>query len=218
METEHRGLSLHREATTQETEAELASVFREAQRHLTRYASRLVEADDVEDVVQDTLLKFVAQRRRERESAVRRRRRRARDGGETLPPLSPRDVIIRLTVMLQDVVIDRARTQRKESKTMRLISGVSAAILHYTSTRRRVENDDIRSAIQDALVRLPSWMREPWLMVKEQGYEVEEAAAHFRITRASVRAAVAEANRAMRPHLERAGITPDTIRGRRDVE
>lgn len=216
METEHRGLSLHREATTQETEAVLGAVFREAQRRLMRYALRLVEPDDAEDVVQETLLKFVAQRRRARESGASRGR--ARERAEALPPLTSRDVIIRLTVMLRDVVIDRERARRKETKMMRLISGASATIRRRMSTRRPVEDDDIRSAIQDALVRLPAWMREPWLLVKEQGYSVEEAATQLGITRASVRTAVSEANQAMRPHLERFGITPDTIRGRRDVE
>ncbi|MBK6844305.1 MAG: hypothetical protein IPG88_18715 [Gemmatimonadetes bacterium] len=52
---------------------------------------------------------------------------------------------------------------------------------------------------------------------QEQGFSVDETAHHFGITRASVRAAMAEANRAMRPHLERFGITPDIIRGR-DIE
>lgn len=215
VETEHRGLSLHRASTTQLAEAELAPVFRQAQRHLTRYAARLVEEDETEDVVQETLLKFVMQRRRERDTGGGRPR--ARERAEPLPPLSKRDVIIRLTVMLKDVVIDRERARRKETKMMRLISGASATIRRHMSTRRRVEDDEIRSAIQYALLRLPAYMREPWVMVKEQGFSVDETAHHFGITRASVRAAMAEANRAMRPHLERFGITPDIIRGR-DIE
>ncbi|MBK8649724.1 MAG: hypothetical protein IPN16_24935 [Gemmatimonadetes bacterium] len=215
VETEHRGLSLHRASTTQLAEAELAPVFRQAQRHLTRYAARLVEEDETEDVVQETLLKFVdAATAGERHGG--RPPSRARACGAPAAALETRRD--HPPHGHAEGCSDRpgARASQGDEDDALDLRGIRdhSPSHEYPAAR---EDDEIRSAIQYALLRLPAYMREPWVMVKEQGFSVDETAHHFGITRASVRAAMAEANRAMRPHLERFGITPDIIRGR-DIE
>lgn len=222
MDLERRVLPLVRQATRLEEEAEQALFYRREFPGLARYAARLVDPDDVEDVVQDALVKFLAQRARERERHRERHRERER-GGERRATgeqpwagLSEEDARIRLMVMVRDVVIDRERVRRKESRMMRLVTGPSAAIRRWMSPRRATDDDAILRAVRDALLQLPASLRDPWILVKEHGFTVAEAAVQLGCRRKSINAAIAKANRHLRDRLMREGITPATLRGRDD--
>ena len=74
MDQERRVLPLVRQATRLEEEAELALFFRREYPGLVRYAARLASPADAEDIVQDALLKFLAQRERDRRAIGAARR------------------------------------------------------------------------------------------------------------------------------------------------
>ncbi|MBK8057881.1 MAG: sigma-70 family RNA polymerase sigma factor [Gemmatimonadetes bacterium] len=206
MDKERQVLPLVRPATRLEGEADIALLYRQMQGDLTRYAARLVDPEEVEDVVHDAILKFLAQRERERE--------RARDGGREALGLAGDDARIRLMVMVRDVAIDRYRNAQAQSRLMRLITGPSATIRRWMNTRRSADDNDIRFTIQEALRGLPEYIREPWLLVVEFGYSYKEAAAHLNIDTGTCRACVSRANARLREQLTADGLTPDALRGR----
>lgn len=199
METERRVLSLVRQPRGVEHEAEVALLYRALHATLRRYAVRLVDRDDADDVVQDAMLKYLAQREREGKA------------------LAPDDARLRLLSMVKDAARDRLRRSRRESRLMQLITGPTAAVRRWMSARRPADDGAIREAIHEALGQLPSYTREPWLLVREQGLSVDEAAALLEVTPDSCRALISKANRELRRLLSRQGFTPHSLRGRDDA-
>src|SRR5690606_7882970 len=118
VETERRVLSLVRQSRGVEHEAEVALLYRALHATLRRYAVRLVDRDDADDVVQDAMLKYLAQRERQ---------------GKALAPDAAR---LRLLSMVKDAARDRLRRGRRESRLMQLITGPSAAVRRWMSARR----------------------------------------------------------------------------------
>lgn len=214
MDQKRRVLPLVRRATRLEEEAELALFFRREQAALVRYAARLSDPDSAEDIVQDAMLKFLAQREREVERGSEGVGAGA--GEPQWAGLSLEDVRIRLMVMVHDVAIDRQRAQKKESRMMRLITGPTATVRRWMNPRRATDDDAIRTAIRDILLQLPAHIREPWIQVRENGYTVEEAAALLGYHPKSIRASIAKANQKLRERLAREGMTPSALRGRDD--
>ena len=210
MDQKRRVLPLVRRATRLEEEAELALFFRREYPGLVRYAARLASPADAEDIVQDALLKFLAQRERDREGDRRSAEEHPWAG------LSQEDAQIRLMVMVHDVAIDRERSHKKETRMMRLITGPTATVRRWMNPRRATDDDAIRRAVHEALLQLPAHIREPWVRVKEQGFTVEEAAAQLGYKPKSISASIAKANRYLRDRLAREGLTPDSLRGRDD--
>ncbi len=210
MDKDRQVLPLVRQATRLEAEGELALLFRREQPMLVRYAARLSDPEQAEDIVQDALLKFLAQRRRERDRAD------DREGEHPWAGLGTEDARLRLTVMVRDVALDRTRLLKKESRMMRLITGPSATVRRWMSARRAVDNGVIRSAIHAALLLMDPSLREPWLLVHDAGFTYKEVAQLLGSTPASIRANVSKANAFLRDYLRREGITPSTLRGRDD--
>ena len=175
---------------------DLATTYRAILPSLTRYATRLVDRYDADDVVQDAMLKYLAQR------------------GEGEWERSEEDLRLRLLVMVRDTAIDRLRRARLESRVMQFISGPTATMRRWMSPRRPVEDGELRLSIQQALATLPAYVREPWILSREVGMTIEEVSELLRISPTSCRSAITKANARLRELLGAREITPRTLRGR----
>lgn len=207
MEIEEWGPALVRDAERDGREQRFARIYEENHGRMRRYAARLVGPEDADDVVQDALLKFLAQLQQGGGSAPAATRR------PQLPRTSA-DARWRLIAMVRDVAIDRRRRGRKESRMLALITGPSAAVRRWMSANRRADDTDIRRAIQQALHGVPAYAREPWLLARELELDYTEIARHLGIPVPSVRVYVARANRELARRLRRVGLTPAEGRGR----
>ncbi len=205
METEQWGPALVREGEREAGAHGEARIYEEMQGPMRRYAARLVGPEDADDVVQDALLKFLAQTQQHATPGAASSRTRL--------PRTSADARWRLIAMVRDVAIDRRRRGRKESRMLALITGPSAAVRRWMSAHRRAEDTDIRRTIHQALHDIPAYAREPWLLARELEMDYAEIAEQLGIPAASARVYVARANRALARQLRRVGLTPAERRG-----
>jgi RNA polymerase sigma factor (sigma-70 family) len=182
---------------------DLATTYRAVLPVLMRYASRMVSARDADDVVQDAMLKFLAQRREGAGDGD--------DAAEWAP--TERDLRLRLVSMLRDSALDRLRREKAELRLMQLISGPTATMRRWMNPRRSVEDAELRMSIEQAVARLSPYVREPWLLSREMGMTVDEIATLLGITPASCRTSITRANAELRRMLEAYHVTPRIIGG-----
>lgn len=172
-------------------------LYRRMHDGLVLYAARRVDGDDAQDVVHDAMLKFIEQH-------------------DARAPEPDGDARARLVAMVQDVLRDGARRERRRQRLMQLISGTTAAMRRWTNPRRMADDNEIQRAIDANLARIPRCHRAVWVAIREDGLSVTEVAELLDITTGAVRAALSKANHELRQRLARNGFTPATLRGRED--
>lgn len=207
---------------------EVERFYDEMQLEMRRYAAHIVGPDDAEDVAQDALVKFFDQRERTRERSSQRASERTRsrlprqatmgsaperDDPAHATPVG-RDARLRLLRMVRDTAIDRCRQVVREARLLQLVTGPGAAARRWSSTRRRAEDSEIRRTVHAALEEMPRYLRDPWILARENGMEVHEAAAQLGIPAATCRVYLMRANERLERQLREMGLTPRTIRGK----
>lgn len=198
--------SLVRHAQARPPRTEEARFFHEVQGELLRYAAHLVGGDEAEDVVSDAFVKFFAQRERQLSAGARQ----PYDDAHDLP--LGRDARLRLLRMVRDAAIDRRRVMERHERMLQLVSASRLAERQWTKTSLRVSDGDLRRTMLEVLATLPPFLREPWLLARENDLDVHELAALLRIPVARCRAYLVRANERMERRLTEIGLTPRTLR------
>jgi len=156
---------------------------------------------DAEDVVQDAMDKFIAQRQR------------------ATSAISGKEQDARLVLMVGDVALDRRRKQRRqhlrEVERRLKSSGATQAARPWSGP---VLGDDEAAAlareVELALEKISPRYREAWILVRNEQRTYAEASAMLDLPVETLRAYVCDTNRKLRAALGKRGITAQTLRRR----
>jgi DNA-directed RNA polymerase specialized sigma24 family protein len=187
---------------------QLALAYHRLRDHLLHIArarlGKRSSPDDAEDVVQDAMTKFLAQR--SRASAA----------------ISGKEQDARLALMVGDVALDRRRKQRRqhlrEVERRLKSSGATRAARPWSGpVLRDDEAATLGRQVEIALEKIPPRYREAWLLVRNEQRSYAEASTMLNLPIETLRAYVCSTNRMLRAALGEAGITAQSLRRRMEA-